>query len=89
MIRINDDRIEESLDLGQNRAAAAGSVVTTRPFALASGNYPQQAQAREIAVVSHKRCGVNRQCARRLDRVGQPEPQRSTQPGGTRCNFQI
>jgi hypothetical protein len=42
MMHIADDRIEESLDLGQNRVAAAGSVVTIRPLALASGHYPQR-----------------------------------------------
>ena len=44
-----------------------------------SGNYPQRAHAREIAVMRHQGGGVDRQRARRLNGVGQLEAERSPQ----------
>jgi hypothetical protein len=44
MMRINDDRIEESLNLGQNHAT----------LALPLKNYPRRAQSRKIAALVDK-----------------------------------
>ena len=49
---------------------------------MSSVNNAQRLHAREIAVVGHESGGIDRQGARCLDRIRQPEAEQSPQPRG-------